>query len=151
MYHQSHDSAMSRSLHNVYRGVLAHENMFCKCLVHGRLATRSSALSLSYASAPTNAPLTFPFSDLRSRLRKQQHLLPPSSPSHRIPCPQRRREPLRRRLIASYCTCCEDGSGGCAAPEVCEAKASGQYGCSTPSVTTPGGPNTDIGTCADAG
>lgn len=125
--------------------------MFCKCLVHGRLATRSSALSLSYASALTMrlslflslAPVLVSANNYTFSLRARQAIECPVLSEGVNPCGD--------GYIASYWTCCKDGSSGCAAPEVCEAKASGQYGCSTPSVTTPGGTNTDTGTCADTG
>ena len=125
--------------------------MFCKCLIHRRLATRSPALSLSYVLAPHSRPLTFPFPVPHSRLRKQLHLL-------LLACQAIERSVLCESVspcgddhTASYCICCEGGSSGCAAPEVCEVNASGQYGYSTSSVTIPGGTNTDIGTRADAG
>jgi hypothetical protein len=141
---------VSRSPHKVYRGVLTHENMFCKCLVHGRLATRSSALSLSYASAFTNVPLTFPFPGPRSRLRKQLHLLP-SSPSHRMPCPQRRRGPLRRRLHRILLHLSRGRIWRLRSSKGVRGERERTVRLFHPTVTIPGGTNTDIGIYADAG
>lgn len=101
---------------------------------------------------PHNAPLTFPFPGPRFSSPQTNHTF--SLPARQaIECPvlSEGANPCGDGYIVSYCTCCEDGFGGCAAPEVCEANASGQYGCSTPSVTIPGGTNTGTGACADTG
>jgi len=78
-----------------------------------------------------------------------------SLPAHQaIECPvlSKGANPCGDSYIASYCACCKNGYGGCATPEVFEAKRVRRVRLFQPtSVTVPGGADTDTGACADTG
>jgi hypothetical protein len=101
---------------------------------------------------PHNTPLTFPFPGPRFSSPQTSYTF--SVPARQaIECSvlSEGANPCGDGYIVSYCTCCKDGSGGCAAPEVVRCEPERTVRLFYPSVTIPGGTNTGTGACADTG